>query len=109
MENTFAENLKALGNAEKIKSIGQIRLYSGDEQVGFIPLMKGKMGSLQVYEVILRGEDGEVTKDMAERGLELFAENVSDEVFHLGKPPHIDHLLEVGYFDGKLRAEFDYV
>ena len=72
----FEENLATLEPVDSLRRIDIVN-YKG-EVVAEIPNEEGKRGSLQVYANILDFNNGQITHEMATKGVRLFAE-YSDE------------------------------
>lgn len=63
--------------------------------VHHIPAVEGKLGSLKLYHALSQEFAGKLNAQVAERGLQLFAEHVADALENVGKHPNIDLLLRV--------------
>jgi len=88
----FKQNLERLlpiGDVEKIV------LTSRKEIVGEIPNAEGKRGSLQVYLNLLNFQSGEVTPEMANSGIELFAEYSDEARGNPSSHPNIQRLFAI--------------
>ncbi len=101
----FKENLETLKSAEDIE---KITLYEDDLQIGEIPNVEGKKGSLKVYANIFDFKNGEIGKNKIEQGLILFAEHTKDAKDNPGKHPSIDILLNAEKNNKKIRAVIDF-
>ncbi len=101
----FKENLAEL---KSIDTLECIEIYNHEGKIGTIPNEEGKRGSLQVYANILGFQNGNITQEMAERGLEIFGEYVADETKNPGKHPNIAHLLNVTKKGERLDAIIKY-
>jgi len=88
----FAENLGKLKSADQVK---EIVLYDSTKEVGRIPNIEGKKGSIKVYSNLLGFEDGLISQDDIKKGLELFAEHTEYQIAHPeeNKHPNIGLLL----------------
>jgi hypothetical protein len=89
---TFKDNLATLRPIDGIESIV---LTLDGTQVGEIPNAEGKRGSLAVYAHVLDFKDGQITTDVAELALALYAEKVDEAKAKPGEHPNIDHLLNL--------------
>ncbi|WP_415034749.1 DUF2322 family protein [Azonexus sp.] len=89
---SFAENLKKL---PKISHVAALNLLNAaGEQVACIENKAGSQGSLTIYNHLLQTY-GLINGEAAQKGLELFAEQVEDERAHPGKHPNIARLLSI--------------
>ncbi len=62
---------------------------------GIIESIEGKKNSFAIYAHLLNGENGTITKIMAEKGLALFGDFVTEAKANPGKHPNIDILLAI--------------
>ena len=70
-------------------------MYTEKELYCQIFQIEGKRGSLQVYANLLDFKDGPITRETAQRGLEIFDELVDKARRTPGEHPNIDTLIEV--------------
>jgi hypothetical protein len=100
---TFAEILKTLPPIDDIAAIALYR--SGEETPAeLIENKPGKAGSVAVYNALLQ-EFGSLNVAAAQKGLELYAENVTDAEANPGKHPNIDRLFQIIEQNDEMRME----
>ena len=87
----FKDILETLNSADHIK---EIQLYHEDTLHGVIKSKPGSMGSLKVYFYLFETY-GEINRDAAMEGIDLYAEHTDDAQDNPGKHPNIDRLLDV--------------
>ncbi len=87
----FADTLKTLPGVSHLAALQLIDADSG-EVVATIENKPGQTGSLAVYHH-LSGAFGAITREAAERGLELYGEHTADARANPGKHPNVDRLI----------------
>jgi hypothetical protein len=98
----FAENLKQL---PKVSHLAALQLVGADGSiVATIENKPGQAGSLAVYNHLAQLY-GAITADAAKKGLELYAEHVTDAQAHPGKHPNIDRLVTLVTEGGQFRVK----
>ena len=105
LTRTFKE---ILADLEPIEDLDSLDLYHNGKQVGVIPNMEGKRGSLAVYAHLVGHKEGIIDAKKAVYGLELFAELTEKARQHPGDHPNIDRLFEVlnGNHDLEVRVNY---
>ncbi len=88
----FKDNLAVLKSAEKIEKIDVIKK---SKVIGTIQNIEGKAGSLKVYANLIDFDNGNLDYDLAQKGLEIFAEIKDEAISNPGMHPNIDLLLNV--------------
>lgn len=88
----FKEILETL---KPVDDIAQIDIVSEGKVLNVIPNVEGKTGSLRVYANLVGFDNGNIDFDMAQKGLENFAEHVADAKDNPGAHPNIDLLLNI--------------
>ncbi len=89
---TFAENLKTIPSTEKTVLL---RLYNErNDLVSIIPNIRGRQGSIQVFQHIADGS-GLIELEGAKEGLRLFGEHVEDAKKNPGKHQKLELLLNL--------------
>ncbi len=99
---SFAENLKAL---PKVSHLLAIQLIDKEGQVvASIENKPGQTGSLAVYNHL--GQIyGAINAEAARKGLDLYAEHMTDARGNPGKHPNIDRLLKLVEDGGQWRVK----
>ena len=87
----FAEILQDLPS---IKHLAAMELMDGDQLIARIENKPGQAGSLAVYYAVSQ-DSGVISRDEANRALELYAEHTEDAQLNPGKHPNIDRLFEI--------------
>lgn len=87
----FAETLKTLPGISHLAALQLIDAETGDV-VCTIENKAGQIGSLVVYNHLAQ-TFGAITREAAERGLELYGEHTTDARTNPGKHPNVDRLI----------------
>jgi hypothetical protein len=87
----FAETLKTLPGISHLAALQLIDAVSGDV-AATIENKAGQAGSLVVYNHLAQ-TFGTITREAAERGLELYGEHTTDARANPGKHPNVDRLI----------------
>ena len=101
----FNENLAQLAGVDHIE---RIRVYRERMLLSDIQNIDGKMGSLKVYANLLDFKDGQINRETAQRGLEIFDEVVEKARKKPGEHPNIDILIEVAESGSPVTATIEY-
>ena len=98
----FKSNLASLPSVE---SLARLEVVDAENNIPtlLIENKPGKAGSLAVYQYLFK-EFGGITKQAAQRGLELFAEYTQEAREKPGSHPNIDFLLSVVESDREYRV-----
>lgn len=87
----FKDILASLPTIDHLEAL-ELTDANGDSER--LPNQPGKAGSLAVYNALME-EFGEINKQAAEKGLQLFAEHTADAEANPGKHPNIDRLFAI--------------
>ncbi len=99
----FADTLKSLPGISHLAALQLIDAASGDV-VHTIENKPGQIGSLAVYNHLAQSF-GEITREAAARGLELYGEHTADARANPGKHPNVDRLIALGMSGKTLRVK----
>ena len=98
----FADNLKALPGVAHLLAIQLIDREGA--VLASIENKPGQAGSLAIYNHL--GQlYGAITREAAQKGIELYAEHADDARANPGKHPNIDRLLELARDQRVLRVK----
>ena len=98
----FAETLKALPGISHLAAVQLIDPGHGGV-VHTIENKPGQIGSLAVYNHLAQ-TFGAITREAAERGLELYGEHTADARANPGKHPNVDRLIALSVSGATLRV-----